>query len=100
MLIDLPDITRVPVGDQPEDIEGQVRSMLLEYVANPNSGSPLCQHWPGYQRGNLCVCVCVCVCVRFNTDRIVGGLETEMIHVMFYIEVLVVALGSSLYLSM
>ncbi len=42
---------------------------------------------------------CVCVCVRFNTDRIVGGLETEMIHVMFYIEVFVMALGSSLYLS-
>lgn len=34
-LIDLPGITRVPVGDQPEDIEVQIRSMIVEYIANP-----------------------------------------------------------------
>ena len=34
-LIDLPGITRVPVGDQPEDIETQIRSMVLEYISNP-----------------------------------------------------------------
>lgn len=34
-LIDLPGITRVPVGDQPEDIETQIRTMVLEYINNP-----------------------------------------------------------------
>jgi dynamin 1-like protein len=34
-LIDLPGITRVPVGDQPDDIEAQIRKMLVEYVKNP-----------------------------------------------------------------
>ena len=34
-LIDLPGITRVPVGDQPHDIEQRIRSMLLEYISNP-----------------------------------------------------------------
>lgn len=34
-LIDLPGITRVPVGDQPENIETQVREMVLEYISNP-----------------------------------------------------------------
>ena len=34
-LIDLPGITRVPVGDQPEDIEVQIRQMLVEYIKNP-----------------------------------------------------------------
>lgn len=31
-LIDLPGMTRVPVGDQPADIEQQIRSMLNEFV--------------------------------------------------------------------
>lgn len=31
-LIDLPGMTRVPVGDQPPDIEQQIRDMLLTYV--------------------------------------------------------------------
>ena len=35
-LVDLPGITRVPVGDQPEDIEAQIRKMVLEYISNPN----------------------------------------------------------------
>lgn len=34
-LIDLPGITRVPVGDQPDDIETQIREMLVEYIKNP-----------------------------------------------------------------
>lgn len=34
-LIDLPGITRVPVGDQPDDIEVQIRKMLIEYIKNP-----------------------------------------------------------------
>lgn len=36
-LVDLPGITKVPVGDQPEDIEQQIREMILTYVQNPNS---------------------------------------------------------------
>ncbi|VDN51836.1 unnamed protein product [Dracunculus medinensis] len=36
-LIDLPGITKVPVGDQPTDIEGQVRDMIMNYIMNPNS---------------------------------------------------------------
>ncbi|KAK1150561.1 dynamin-1-like protein isoform X2 [Acipenser oxyrinchus oxyrinchus] len=36
-LVDLPGITKVPVGDQPEDIESQVREMIFSYTSNPNS---------------------------------------------------------------
>lgn len=36
-LVDLPGITKVPVGDQPEDIENQIRKMCIDYIANPNS---------------------------------------------------------------
>ncbi|XP_071961164.1 dynamin-1-like protein isoform X2 [Antedon mediterranea] len=36
-LVDLPGLTKVPVGDQPEDIEHQVRSIILKYISNPNS---------------------------------------------------------------
>ncbi|KAL6767535.1 hypothetical protein ACKKBF_B35615 [Auxenochlorella protothecoides x Auxenochlorella symbiontica] len=32
-LVDLPGITRVPVGDQPNDIEARVRAMVLDYIA-------------------------------------------------------------------
>ena len=31
-LVDLPGITRVPVGDQPKDIEKQIRNMILSYI--------------------------------------------------------------------
>ena len=34
-LVDLPGITRVPVGDQPTDIESRIRKMILEYVRHP-----------------------------------------------------------------
>uniref|UniRef100_A0A7N6B8C1 Dynamin-1-like protein n=1 Tax=Anabas testudineus TaxID=64144 RepID=A0A7N6B8C1_ANATE len=36
-LVDLPGITKVPVGDQPEDIEAQVQAMILSFISNPNS---------------------------------------------------------------
>ncbi|XP_061388829.1 dynamin-1-like protein [Musca vetustissima] len=36
-LVDLPGITKVPVGDQPEDIEQQIKDLLLKYIENPNS---------------------------------------------------------------
>lgn len=35
-LVDLPGITKVPIGDQPTDIEKQIRNLLLEYIAKPN----------------------------------------------------------------
>lgn len=31
-LVDLPGITKVPVGDQPNDIEARVRTMILSYI--------------------------------------------------------------------
>ena len=31
-LIDLPGLTRVPIGDQPPDIEQQIRSLVMSYV--------------------------------------------------------------------
>ncbi|XP_065091234.1 dynamin-1-like protein [Ochlerotatus camptorhynchus] len=36
-LVDLPGITKVPVGDQPEDIEAQIKNLLVQYIENPNS---------------------------------------------------------------
>ncbi|XP_023296459.2 dynamin-1-like protein [Lucilia cuprina] len=36
-LVDLPGITKVPVGDQPEDIEQQIKDLVLKYIENPNS---------------------------------------------------------------
>lgn len=36
-LVDLPGIAKVPVGDQPHDIELQIHNMCLEYVSNPNA---------------------------------------------------------------
>ncbi|CEP11717.1 hypothetical protein [Parasitella parasitica] len=36
-LIDLPGLTKVPVGDQPKDIEKQIRDMILKYITKPNS---------------------------------------------------------------
>ena len=32
-LVDLPGLTKVPVGDQPKDIEKQIRDMLFDYVS-------------------------------------------------------------------
>lgn len=36
-LVDLPGLTKVPVGDQPRDIERQIRDMLIKYIAKPNA---------------------------------------------------------------
>lgn len=31
-LIDLPGLTKVPIGDQPADIEHQIRSMIMQFI--------------------------------------------------------------------
>ncbi|KAG0345744.1 vacuolar protein sorting-associated protein 1 [Podila humilis] len=36
-LVDLPGLTKLPVGDQPKDIEKQIRDMIIKYVSKPNS---------------------------------------------------------------
>ncbi|BCS12476.1 dynamin-2 [Aspergillus luchuensis IFO 4308] len=36
-MVDLPGLTKVPIGDQPSDIEKQTRALILEYIAKPNS---------------------------------------------------------------
>ncbi|KAJ1804624.1 Dynamin- GTPase protein, partial [Coemansia sp. RSA 2599] len=36
-LVDLPGITKIPVGDQPSDIEAQTRNLVFEYISKPNS---------------------------------------------------------------
>lgn len=36
-LVDLPGLTKVPVGDQPADIEKQIKDMLLKYISKPNA---------------------------------------------------------------
>lgn len=36
-LVDLPGLTKVPIGDQPTDIEKQTRNLITEYIAKPNS---------------------------------------------------------------
>uniref|UniRef100_A0A8C2ELE2 dynamin GTPase n=1 Tax=Cyprinus carpio TaxID=7962 RepID=A0A8C2ELE2_CYPCA len=35
-LIDLPGITKVPVGDQPPDIEYQIRDMIMQFICRDN----------------------------------------------------------------
>ncbi|XP_044000043.1 dynamin-1a isoform X2 [Gambusia affinis] len=35
-LVDLPGMTKVPVGDQPADIEAQIREMLFQFVTKEN----------------------------------------------------------------
>lgn len=34
-LVDLPGIAKVPVGDQPSDIEKRIRKMVLDYIRHP-----------------------------------------------------------------
>jgi len=36
-LVDLPGITKVPVGDQPSDIEQQIRRMVMAYIKKQNA---------------------------------------------------------------
>ncbi|AJV60001.1 Dnm1p [Saccharomyces cerevisiae YJM1399] len=35
-LVDLPGITKVPIGEQPPDIEKQIKNLILDYIATPN----------------------------------------------------------------
>ncbi|XP_075544484.1 dynamin-1 shibire isoform X1 [Dermacentor variabilis] len=35
-LVDLPGLTKVPVGDQPADIESQIREMILQFIRKEN----------------------------------------------------------------
>lgn len=35
-LVDLPGLTKVPVGDQPTDIEEQIKKLMIKYIENPN----------------------------------------------------------------
>lgn len=36
-LVDLPGLTKVAIGDQPQDIELQIQQLILQYVTDPNS---------------------------------------------------------------
>lgn len=36
-LVDLPGLTKVPVGNQPKDIERQIKEMVLKFIHKPNS---------------------------------------------------------------
>ncbi|KZV81737.1 hypothetical protein EXIGLDRAFT_641227 [Exidia glandulosa HHB12029] len=36
-LVDLPGLTKIPVGDQPSDIERQIRNLVTDYISKPNS---------------------------------------------------------------
>lgn len=35
-MVDLPGITKVAIGDQPEDIEDQIKALVWKYIENPN----------------------------------------------------------------
>ena len=35
-LVDLPGVTRVPVGDQPSDIEERLREMIMNFIRHPS----------------------------------------------------------------
>lgn len=37
VLVDLPGMTKIPVGDQPPDIEHQVRNLVLQFIAPKNT---------------------------------------------------------------
>jgi vacuolar protein sorting-associated protein 1 len=36
-MVDLPGLTKVPVGDQPKDIEKQIKDMILKFITKPNA---------------------------------------------------------------
>jgi len=36
-MVDLPGLTKVAVGEQPEDIEAQIKTLILKFITNPNS---------------------------------------------------------------
>lgn len=35
-LVDLPGLTKVPVGDQPQEIETQIKNLIFKYIENDN----------------------------------------------------------------
>jgi len=35
-LIDLPGLTKVPIGDQPADIENQIKAMIFQFIKREN----------------------------------------------------------------
>lgn len=35
-LVDLPGLTKIPVGDQPSDIERQIYGLVSSYISKPN----------------------------------------------------------------
>ncbi|KAI0315046.1 dynamin protein dnm1 [Amylostereum chailletii] len=35
-VVDLPGLTKIPVGDQPSDIERQIRGLVQDYISKPN----------------------------------------------------------------
>lgn len=35
-LIDLPGLTKVPIGDQPADIEAQIKGMIFQFIKREN----------------------------------------------------------------
>lgn len=35
-LIDLPGLTKVPIGDQPPDIEQQIKNMIMQFIKKDN----------------------------------------------------------------
>lgn len=37
LLVDLPGLTKNPVGDQPKNIETQIKELIYPYIQNPNS---------------------------------------------------------------
>ncbi|KAG0177686.1 Dynamin- GTPase protein [Apophysomyces sp. BC1021] len=36
-LVDLPGLTKFPIGDQPQDIHHQIHQLVLDYISKPNS---------------------------------------------------------------
>lgn len=36
-LVDLPGLTKLPVGDQPHDIERLIRALIFSYIERPNA---------------------------------------------------------------
>ena len=36
-LVDLPGLTKVPVGDQPRDIEALIKDMIMKFISKPNA---------------------------------------------------------------
>jgi dynamin 1-like protein len=36
-MVDLPGMAKVPIGDQPDNIEEQIHQMSLQYISNPNA---------------------------------------------------------------